>query len=104
MTIPKRRILESPAGQGKIYQEDKFIQTVNYNLIHYKEGLTANSFGGSSEVEGMRGIEGSLSGGQFFNLVGERLTLHLNDGRRLNFFFRHSNGLIVGDGNFYQAT
>jgi hypothetical protein len=99
--MPKRRILESPTGQGEIYQEDKFLQTVNYHLTHYEEVLTANSFGGSSEVEGSQGIEGTLRDGQIFNLVGERLTLHLNDGRRLNFFFRHSNGSIVGDGDFY---
>jgi hypothetical protein len=100
----KRRILESPSGRGEIYQDDKFLQTVNYHLTHYQEVSTLQYSGGSEEIKGARGIEGTLRGGQFFGLVGERLILHLSDGRHLNFFFRNSNGLIVGDGDFYQST
>lgn len=100
--MPKRNILESLSGRGDIYQENKFLQTVNYHLSHYQEVSTLHHSGGSEEIKGARGIEGTLRGGQFFGLVGERLILHLSDGSRLNFFFRNSNGSIVGDGDFYQ--
>lgn len=98
----KRRILERVAGRGKLYLDERFIHDVTYQLVHYEDVIELHTSDGTEQIGGNRGIEGSISGGDFFNLLQEHLTLHLSDGRRINFMLRHTSGELVGDGDFYN--
>src|SRR5919106_839407 len=96
------RLIESPKGNGKVFRGEHFLTNSGYSLAVRREYLPA----GDELVEGHLETDGVLTGRSTWeDLEGpddDPFTLHLADGRRLNFLFINSAiGRIKGTGGFY---
>jgi hypothetical protein len=94
-----QRTIETPEGLGNIYRNDQKIADVRYALQVNQEYSIARTLGRSSpsEVPGVKNITGKievLKGER--NLMGETLTLHLEDGHELKF--------VASQGNIMAGT
>jgi hypothetical protein len=94
---------ERLSGEGKVYKGQQFIADVHYELeirSHHKTTRTHTSEGPYSvEQDVLLHISSAKElNGQF----GERLTLHLNDGRKQEFFGPSSNGDCAATGGPYK--
>jgi hypothetical protein len=94
---------EEVIGDGKVYAGDELIGTGTYRLRVRIESLPA----GSEHLEGVREIDGSITGHDWSALIpedneDEPLRLELSDGRSLKFFFTDEiEGLVMGASDFY---
>jgi hypothetical protein len=61
--------------------------------------IEARTMGGTSEIPGLKSINGWLVGKVPFALVGESIELELEDGRRWECFIQSSNGNLVNRGD-----
>jgi hypothetical protein len=74
---------EELKGRGNLYQGDTLIGDVTYE-IHVFQELVEENTTQASEQE-LKACYGSLyAPGYLFNLLGQELTLHLEDGRYLD--------------------
>ena len=102
--MPNRtRITESPRGVGKVVEDSKpLLQNVRYELQVTQEMIDS---GLGSEIPGMSRIDGRVYG-DTLNLIklmnSQSLVLHMQDGRKLPFFFKSSDGQILARGAFQQ--
>jgi hypothetical protein len=97
------QLKESPKGNGKVFRESQFLAGAGYSLAVTEEQARA----GNEWLEGDLEIDGVLTGRSTWeDLEGsadDPFTLHLADGRRLNFLFiSFGTGRIKGTGNFYR--
>lgn len=106
----KKRIksLENPSGVGEVYKDDNKIAKVNYNLNVQQEILIAETLKETSEIEGLKFMTGSISALEGTkDLWGiDKLVLHMQDGRKVDFFIKSSdlvsgNFQIQPSGDFY---
>ena len=98
------KVLESPRGNGMVFQNEKMLSRVSYELSVLQQMIVA----GDGEQEGLKLISGTLSvlKGKTKLWGFDRLTLHLQDGRNLDFFIKEarlvSNEYIIQPtGSFY---
>jgi hypothetical protein len=96
------RLIESPKGNGKVFQGDQFLADTGYSLAVRREYVPA----GDELLEGHLETDGVLTGRSTWEDVegpeDDPFTLYLADGRRLNFLFINSaTGRIKGTGGFY---
>lgn len=93
-----RRVLESLVGVGEVYAGDVLLRRTRYDLAFYHddaEGVPGP--GGAIQCDGHIDITGI---GEALVLAGpDRLTLQLEDGRRLPFRLTGTGGGIVGRGD-----
>ena len=97
------QLKESPKGNGKIFRDGQFLAESGYSLAIRQEQARAGNewLEGDLEIDGIltdrstcEDLEGSAD---------DPFTLHLADGRRLNFLFiSFATGRIKGTGNFYR--
>ena len=87
-TMRKYKHLESPEGIGEVWEKDKIIARVNYSLYVQQEIIIMKSFDTTDEAEGMKSISGSISviEGEKHLFGRDRLTLNMQDGRKIDFF------------------
>lgn len=80
------KILETPGGIGKVYQGDKELAKVEYNLTISRQ-LETNTPTSQSAVPGHKEISGQfrILEGKYLSVDGKILTLHLADGRQWKF-------------------
>jgi len=95
-----RSILENVKGMGAVYHGEEFIRELGYDITVWQEWLHSS---GAAPIEGLQEITGLVfdinSPIGVADLVdGRVLTLHLEDGRRLDFFIRNSDGEIANSG------
>lgn len=102
------RVLESISGTGKVHEGERFIADVNYSIKEVEEVF---STGSSERITGQRTIFGIVESPLtelLISRVGERLTLHLQDGRAFDFAITRRQGknscLIKSLGNFLAAS
>ena len=82
--------LERRSGRGSVYREDgTLLAEANYELVVFQEFLVV----GKDRSPGLKDIQGWIEPPDW-PPVGKPLTLHLEDGRRLDFFYYHSDGSI----------
>lgn len=90
MVTRKKRTLENPTGLGEVWEANKKIAKVRYNLSVQQEILIQETFGSNQELEGHKMTTGSifvLEGER--NLIGKnRLVLHMQDGRKVDFLIK----------------
>ena len=89
------KILETPGGVGKVYQDDKELAKVEYSLTisqSFAENITQAS---QSAVPGLMEINGQfrILEGKYLSVDGKILTLHLADGRQWKFIIVEINQL-----------
>ena len=89
-------VIEECRGQGRVcWENGEFIRDTKYDLQVLQEVHEMPSEG----VPGLKRIEGTIELGELdLHLVGEPLVLHLEDGRRLDFFYTDLNGTIANRG------
>jgi len=89
-------VIEECRGVGRVYRENgEFVREAEYDLQVLQEAHETPS----QDVPGLRRIEGTIEIGELdLHLVGEPLVLHLEDGRRLDFFYADSGGIIANRG------
>ncbi|HMD89018.1 MAG TPA: hypothetical protein VKF38_07635 [Anaerolineaceae bacterium] len=91
------KILETPGGFGKVYQDDKELAKVEYCLT-ISQQLNENSTPASqSTVPGHKEISGQfrILEGKYLSVDGKILTLHLADGRQWKFIIVGINHLSM---------
>ena len=96
------RLLDQLKGVGKIFVGDQFLFQAGYSLTIRQEYASADR----ETLPGHLEIDGSLTGRKTLEDLepqnDETLTLHLADGRRLNFLLLNARtGRIKGTGDFY---
>jgi glucan phosphorylase len=84
-----KQLIAELAGTGKIFRGNQLLTEVPYSLRIYQEYVHG--------IPALRDIEGSVHADQrfIFPLIGEELSLELNDGHRIGFFFTDAQGLIA---------
>jgi hypothetical protein len=89
------RIVEKLEGLGTILRDDgSEVGRKRYHLTVYEEVIDA----GGQEVAGLRRSEGRIDAGDIF-MESAELTLRLQDGRSLPFFFTDAGGRIAARGD-----
>ena len=102
-----RELSEQLSGAGPVYRKGgDFVDQARYELRVYQNYSDASGMGDPATLPGLRDIEGRVTGLDNFALVPDRtrLTLHLQDGRRLDFQIIDLDGGIVADGDLYEAS
>ena len=92
MTTRRKKIVERLKGAGTVYQEESPVVKVRYTLVVSQEVLIAQTFGGTSQMDGVTSAEGSLSiveGESRAMDTWDPLILELEDSRRMKFFARN---------------
>ena len=97
---PKIETLETRLGKGKIHDTTGHLVGTGKYEVHVFREVHESPDGVS---HGMEEIEGSITGIDALNRVGEPLVLTLEDGRKLDFFFQDSDGIIVARGDLRRA-
>ena len=92
------KLIDRHNGKGRILDEKgKLIGQGTYDLSVWQEVHHVKTFGGSSSVDGLSEIKGSIGGASKAN-VGTNLVLEFEDGRTFPFFFSDSSGTIAARG------
>lgn len=89
----KYRWIENPRGRGDIYSGGKNIAKVSYNLNVQQEILVHNIGNEIKEVEGLKSMNGHIAvlEGDVVLWSKGKLILHMEDGRKIDFFIRNAN-------------
>ena len=92
------RLIDQPTGTGDLYEDDRRLGTVHYNLNVYQQfDEGADRAGG-----GVQHIEGRLTAADQVDLIelsarNAKLLLRLSDGRTMNFQIRDGLGNVVAN-------
>jgi hypothetical protein len=90
------KLVEECAGVGDLSVRDDLIPQVRYQISRY-QGFVEHS---GMPVPGVHRIEGRVeSTSDLAPLVGERLTLRLEDGRALAITIADANGRVLSEGH-----
>ncbi len=102
------KTLENPRGFGEVFEGEIMIASAHYGLMVRQEINIIETLGGTKELEGLKSVSGAmLANGEISGFVGkERLTLHLVDGRKIDFFATNVDVInkivdITATGGFY---
>ncbi len=99
-------LIEEPSGVGEVYRKDgDLVGQAGYDLRVLQEHKDAGTSGDPTfTLPGLRQIEGRVTGLDNFTLMDERamLTLHLDDGRSLDFQVGDPNGLVIASSDLYE--
>ena len=83
--------LERVSGRGSVYKEDgALLIEADYKIVVSQEFLVH----GKDRSPGLKDIRGWIEPPDWAP-IGEALRLHLEDGRRLDFFYHDSDGAIA---------
>ena len=83
--------MEKLNGIGTVYQEENPVAKVRYTLVVSQAVLITQTFGGTSQLDGVTSAEGSLSiieGDTWLMDTRDPLVLELGDSRRMEFLIR----------------
>ena len=97
--------IERASGTGSVTRKDGTpLGEVNYDLRVYQRIMDVGTKDGPESVSGLISIEGQVEGLDSFALMSEgaMLTLRLEDGRELEFFFKDIKGRIAAGGGLHK--
>jgi hypothetical protein len=100
------KLVEECAGVGDLSREGEIIRQVHYRIARY-QGMQPGS---GLPIPGLHRIEGTIdvgpegagpraSRGEFSTLVGQPLTLRLEDGRALGITLADADGRVLSEGH-----
>jgi hypothetical protein len=91
--------LEEFSGTGTVWFGGKaVISEVRYAIRITQRMIEARTMGGTSEIPGLKSINGWIQNDIPFALIGEPIELELEDGRRWQCFIQSSDGNLVNRG------
>jgi hypothetical protein len=94
-------LVKTLTGKGEVSEDGMKICNARYKLRIYQEFIITER---KEKVEGNQETKGTISGCDLDLLLGkEKLTLHLNDGTRLDFFVKNNRGGICATGGLYGS-
>jgi hypothetical protein len=94
-------LLERLRGEGKVFAGEKFLADVRYDVRVYQDYEEVQLLEGPiTRTPTSRSVQLNISPAIGAGL-GERLTLHMSDGRKLDFFLTSPDGTCTGTGAFY---
>ena len=92
-----RELLNTSKGSGPVHDTNgKLVGTGEYELHLFRESHTDPA----GEAHNLEEIEGTITGIEAGERVGDPLVLTLEDGRMLDFYFEDATGIIVARGDF----
>ena len=101
-------LIEEPAGVGQVYRKDgDLVGQAEYDLQVFQEHRDAGDKGDPTRtVPGLKRIDGRVTGLDNFALMDERamLTLHLDDGRCLDFQVGDPRGRVIANSGLYERS
>jgi hypothetical protein len=99
-----RSLIENINGKGKVFEGQEFVADVTYTVRLYEVYTETKMLNGDvSRTKTGGDLEISISPfGSVAHLLGNRLTLHMSDGRKQDFFPTSSNGGCTATGGPYQ--
>lgn len=106
------RELETVSGEGKVYRQGEFVHPVRYRIRVLQRMHTIKTFDRTpSQLAGLKDITGRIAADEavLFDMVRQKeapFTLHLEDGRCLDFLLASTDGTIVnanGKGLYAEA-
>ena len=102
--MSRQELIDKLPGTGPVYDESgERVGEARYMLWVYQEMKSAGTLQDpDAELPGLKDIRGRVEGLDTFDLLGKTLTLHLEDGRHLDFLIENSGGDIAGSGDFYN--
>jgi hypothetical protein len=90
------KLVEEYAGVGNLESKDEPIQRVGYRIARY-QGFIEHS---GLPVPGVHRIEGSLeTSADLKPMIGQSLTLRLEDGRALAIIIADTTGRVLAEGH-----
>jgi len=92
------RRIETLSGNGTVTPADGKPVRVRYTLNILQEEINV----GTGTIPGLKSIHGAVR--PFCGALRERLTLRMEDGRTVDFFFTDMNGSVVGTGGVSTFT
>jgi hypothetical protein len=101
MDITTSELVKTLTGKGEVYEDGTKICNASYKLRIRQEFIITER---KEKVEGHQETKGTISGCDIYLLLEkEKLTLHLNDGKRLDFFVKNERGVIYATGGLYGS-
>ncbi len=101
-------LIEEPSGVGDVYRKDgDLIGQAEYDLQIFQEHRDARNLSDpAGTVPGLKRLEGRVTGLDNFALLNERarLTLHLDDGRCLDFQVGNPRGRVIANSGLYERS
>ena len=108
ITVKVNITIENPRGIGEVYESEKMISSVHYGLTVEQEINIVETLGGKKELDGLKSAHGVIQTDRgVAGFVGkDRLTLYLQDGRKIDFIVARINFAkslieITAIGGFY---
>ena len=74
------------------------VQAIGYSIRISQRMIEARSMSGTTEIPGLKSIEGWLDESPSFELIGKSIELELEDGRRWKCFIQSGDGNLVNRG------
>jgi hypothetical protein len=93
-------------GRGRVqsYEDGADLGEARYDLVVSQQVREEPYKGGAARLPGSRSVHGQVQGVDVLGLFNRRLTLILDDGRRLDFQFENSSGSIIANSGIYSAA
>ena len=95
-----RKLISELRGTGKVLRKNAVISDAPYEIDVYQEYV--------DDIEALKDIDGSVSLPEHLLMPalmdGEVLTLEMQDGLRLRFFFKDNSGRIANSSGIYDPA
>ncbi len=96
----RTRVIERLSGSGQVREGETPLCQAQYHLTVYQQMIDV----GTGEIPSLKDIRGSISAapediGRMFGVP--KLSLHLQDGRWIDFFLKDTGGTITCTGGLY---
>lgn len=110
--VTRSKIIASLSGIGNLSKDGRALAVVGYRLSVYQElEPTEASIVPHQKLDGSLSVEGKIRAREtrvnfdlLGGIVGDTLTLHLDDGRCLDIVVRNSVGDVTAVGGFYEPA
>lgn len=99
------KLIDEFSGIGPVHFKDgDLIKEAEYDLQVFQEYKDASTKEGRASLPGLKRIEGQVRGLDNFTLLNDstKLTLHLEDGRYLDFQIGDFDGRVVPNSGLYE--
>ncbi len=87
-------LLECLRGKGRVFDGEKPLAIVQYEVLTYQEYIDTSSLDkGHSKIPGLKRMECRLRPFPPINMIRTRLTLVMDDGRKIDFLVKGDNAV-----------
>lgn len=97
----EKKVKQDLSGTGKVLEESQVLTTVQYQLREIQEYIITSTKKGTDKTPGLKEWVGVIDAPshELHDLFGkENLTLELEDGKKINFFLKNTDGELAISG------